>query len=332
MDYPSTGMQKQSSSGQPLIPPSPALQRDPDEINLLEYLYVLLRRKRMIAGLTLAGLVFGFIAALIKGPTWTAEALIAPKELESQKSPSLSGLGALGGLVASQLNLSGNASLDKLDLTLDSRDFSSKLIEHYSLLPAIFKYKWPKMYRKYWDPEANNWKETFKMPQPLAMGGFLKTKFLKKTMDIKSNTISIMVRSKDSAFTYNLSTSYVEYLNEYIKTTVQNEARGNVAYLDSQLVKIIDPLLREKVQQLIANEIEKEMVVSKEAFRIIDPVYVSNKFKEKKLYPLVFGFGLFFLGCLLAVFGHAFSSTGSTKEDRDLMDKIKQEIRLGRKR
>ena len=177
MEYPSPGTLKPSSGGPVPIPSSPGPLRDPDEINLLEYLYVLLKHKRIIMGLTLAGLMLGFVAALIKGPTWTAEALIAPKELESQKSPSLSGFGALGGLVASQLNLGGNASLDKLDLTLDSRDFSAKLIEHYSLLPAIFKYKWPKQYRKYWDREGKNWKPEFKKPQLLGMGGFIKNKF-----------------------------------------------------------------------------------------------------------------------------------------------------------
>jgi hypothetical protein len=328
MDYTSANANaRQLPSG----PVTPAV-RDPDEINLLEYIYALVKHKKLIAGLTLLGLVLGFIAALIKGPTWTAEALIAPKETESQKTQSLSGLGALGGLVASQLNLSGNASLDKMDMTLDSRDFGAKLIKKYSLLPAIYRYKWPKQYRKYWDPAANNWKPAFKKPRLLAMGGFLKVKFLKKTMDAKSNTILMKIRSKDSAFTFNLATNYVEYLNEYIKARIKNEARGNVAYLDSQLVAVIDPLLQEKIQELIAHEIEKEMVVSNEAFRVVDPVYVSKTFKEKKLFPLVFGFGLFFMGCMAVVFLHAFSSAGRTEEDRQLIEKIKREMAIGRKR
>jgi hypothetical protein len=120
----------------------------------------------------------------------------------------------------------------------------------------------------------------------------------------------------------------VGYLNDYIKTNVQNEAKGNVGYLDSQLVRIVDPLLREKIQGLIADEIEKEMVVSKEAFRIVDPVYLSKTFKEKKLFPLVFGFGLFFLSCLIVVFIHAFASSDKTEEDKDLLEKIKKELTL----
>jgi hypothetical protein len=125
---------------------------------------------------------------------------------------------------------------------------------------------------------------------------------------------------------------YVGYLNDYIKTNAQNEAKGNVGYLDSQLVSIVDPLLREKIQGLIADEIEKEMVVSKEAFKIVDPVYLSKTFKEKKLFPLVFGFGLFFMGCLFVVFLQAIASSDKTEEDRQLIEKIKHEVFLSRKR
>ena len=126
----------------------------------------------------------------------------------------------------------------------------------------------------------------------------------------------------------NLATMYAGQLNDYIKTNVQNEAKGNVGYLDSQLVSIVDPLLREKIQGLIADEIEKEMVVSKEAFKIVDPVYLSKTFKEKKLFPLVFGFGLFFMGCLFVVFLQAIASSDKTEEDKDLIEKIRKELTL----
>jgi hypothetical protein len=71
------------------------------------------------------------------------------------------------------------------------------------------------------------------------------------------------------------------------------------------------------------------MVVSKEAFKIVDPVYLSKIFKEKRLYPLVFGFGLFFMVCLVLVFIQAFSSADKTEEDKQLLEKIKREMFLG---
>jgi hypothetical protein len=121
-----TPSQLPQTTAQPMLHPS-AVSTNPDEINLLEYIYALVKHKWLIIGLTFLGLVAGYTAALIKGPTWVAEAVIAPREAESQKMPSFSGLGALGGIVASQLNLGGNASLEKIDLILDSREFGAEL-------------------------------------------------------------------------------------------------------------------------------------------------------------------------------------------------------------
>jgi uncharacterized protein involved in exopolysaccharide biosynthesis len=309
--------------------PSPVL--DPNEINLLEYAYALIHRKWWIAGFTFLGLVVGLFMAIAKGPTFVSEAVIAPQESDNQKTPSLAGLGALGGLVASQLSLGGNASLDKIDLILDSRAFSAKLIDKYAIIPAIYKYQWPKGYAKYRDTASQAWKEPFIAPKPNDLAGLLKGKYLKKKTN-KNNTMSISIALKDSALSITLASMYLDYLDEFIRSDVQTNAKENVTYLEKQLETISDPLLREKVQALMANEIEKEMIVSKKAFKIIDPVYESKTFKEKKLYPLVFAFGLFFLTSLSVVFMHAFSSAPKTDEDRSLIQKIKRELFLSRPR
>jgi hypothetical protein len=312
-------------------PPRPARTTpvDPDEINLLEYVYALVKHKKLIIGLTLLGLVGGYVAALITGPTWVAEAMIAPKERESQQSTSLAQLGALGGLVAGSLSLDvGSASLNMMDMILDSRDFGAKLIEKDTLLPSIYKYQWPRIYRKYWDLSKSTWKPDFVKPKPLDMGGFIRAKYLKKTKDTKKNVIILYIRTKDSTFTNTISTAYLDYLNDYIRSKVQTEAKENVAYLDTQLVSIADPLLRTKILGLLSSEIEKEMVVSREAFKVADPLYLHKEFKEKKLFPLASGVGLFFLSCLLVVFGHVLASSEKTEEDKVLMEKIRKGLAL----
>jgi hypothetical protein len=303
--------------------------RDPDEINLLEYIYALVHRKGWIIAITLAGIVVGYIAAVIKGPSYVAEAVIAPKESETQKTPSIAGLGALGGLVAAQMNFAGNASLEKIDLILESRQFNAELIERYNLMPEIYKYQWPGKYRKFWDTAQQIWRSEFIRPKLLDLGGFIKSKFLKKTME-KNKTMTLKVSAKDSAFTWNLAKGYVDYLDEFIKTDVQTDAKENVSYLEKQLFTVSDPLLREKIQGLIANEIEKEMLVSKKAFKIVDPVYMSKSNKEKRFYPLGFGFGLFFVTCIIVIFIHALSSSDKSEDDRQLIERIKREMRFSR--
>ena len=317
-------MNEITTSTGPVSAPMPA--HDPDEINLLEYIYALVKNKWLIIGLTLLGLAGGYLLAKLKGPTWVAEVVIAPKDAENQKAPNFSSFGAFGGLVASQLNIGGNASLEKIELLLDSRDFNARLIEKYNLLPVLYRYQWPKTYAREWDSLKNNWKKTFRKPELLGMGAFLKGTFLKQTA--KGTLMTIEFSSRDSALSFDLAKIYVTFLNDDIKTSVLTDAKENVAFLEKQLVAITDPLIREKVQMLIADEIEKTMVVSKEAFKIIDPIFLQQKFKEKKLYPMVFGAGMFFISVVLIIFGYAISSAKKTEEDMLLIAKIKKALLL----
>ena len=299
-------------------------QKNPDEINLLEYIYALVKNKWWIIGAMVLGIVAGVVLAKLKGPTWVAEVVIAPKETEAQNTPDLSSFGALGGMVASQLSFRGNPGLDKIGRLLESRDFNARLIEKCDLLPEIYRYEWPKLYAEDWDSSANTWKKSFVKPQPLKIGKFLKDTFLKK--NIKDNCMTLEVSSHDSAFSYTLATCYVKFLDEDIKESVGKDAKENVAYLEKQLIATEDPLMREKMQTLIADEIEKMMMVSNEAFSIVDPVYLQCKFREKRLYPILFGSGMFFLVVFFVVVGYMLSSSDKTEEDKRLIRMIVNEL------
>lgn len=298
--------------------------KNSDEINLLEYIYVLVKHRWWIIGATVFGIVAGVVLAKLKGPTWVAEVVIAPKETETQKTPNLSSLGAFGGMVASQLSFGGNPGLDKMDRLLESRDFNARLIEKYDLLPELYRCEWPKLYAENWDSSANTWRNSFKKPQPLKVGKFLKNTFLKK--NIKDNCMTLEVSSHDSAFSYTLASCYVEFLDKDIKERVRKDAKENVVYLEKQLAATGDPLTREKIQTLIADEIEKMMMVSNEAFSIVDPVYLQSKFREKRVYPILFGSVMFFFVAFVVVAGHTLFSSDKTEEDKRLIKMIVNEL------
>ena len=299
------------------IPTQQPKQSDPDEINLLEYFYVLIKNKWLIIALTILGFIGGYIVALIIGPKYVSDAVIAPRESESVKTPDISGLGMFGGMVMSQLKVGGNASLDNIDLILDSRKFNAEVVEKKELSPLVFP--------EQWDSVNNKWLSDFELPKFVDVGGYIKEEFLDKEIN-KNKTMNITIEHEDSLTSYKLLAAYLEYLDAFIREDVQRDAKENRDYLENQLIGVIDPLLRTKIQELIAKEVEKMMVVSKEAFKIIDPVFTYKSFKEKKLFPLVFAFGLFFLTVLFIVFKYAFFSGGKTEGDRILIDDIRREI------
>lgn len=297
----------------------------PDEINLLEYFYVLLKHKYWIIFSAILGFPLGFFIAQIIGPTWVSEAVIAPIESEKQNVPNLSGLGTFG-LMASQLNFGGNPGLDKIEVVLDSKSFNSEVIDKYGLLPLLYKNHKPREFKEFFDNEKKVWKNEFVRPNLLGVGSILRKEYLKK--EIKENkTMTLRFSARDSLFVDTLMSSYLEYLNNYIQVKVQNDAKANVSYLENQLITISDPLLREKIQTMLATELEKAMLVSKEAFKIIDPKYTYRQFKIKILFPIIFSFSLFTIVILFFIFGHAVISKSRSQEDQYWLSRIKQEFR-----
>jgi len=274
--------------------------------------------------MTILGLALGYVAALVKGPRYVAEAVIAPKESDNQKMPQISGLNTLSGIIP--ISFSGNASLDKIQQVADSREFHARLVEHYNLLPEIYRHEWNKQYMKWFDISLRQWKPGFNPPRILDMGSFFKKHYVNINKDSKKNIIAFIITTKDSTFTDSLMAHYLEFLDLYIRTSVQNEANENVAYLNTRLDSISDPLLQEKVRGIIASELEKAMVVSKKAFKIIDVPYRSYAFKQKRLFPMIFSAGMMLLSLFAVVLEHAFASCIIVGEDRELFEKIKKEL------
>jgi hypothetical protein len=299
--------------------PAVAYGNDPDEINLLEYAYALVRKKWLLVTAIMLGLALGYLAALLKGPRYRATAIIAPREAESQKAPNLSGLGMFGGLVASQMNLGGNASLEYIDVILESRKFNIEAIERYGLLPFIFA--------EYWDSSNQKWEEDFKVPPLPRVAELVNAEYLEKEI-AKNNTMTISMAGSDSIMIDTFFSAYLAYLDNYIRANVQREARENRDYLEQQLIYVTDPLLRAKIQELIANEVEKMMVVSKEAFRVLDPPYVLRGFKEKKLFPIIFAVGFLILTGFFILFSHTLATASRNDADGKYLEGIKQELRL----
>jgi hypothetical protein len=304
-----------------------------DEINLLELLYVLVRYKTVIIVFTVLGLAGGYFAAKLKGPTYTAGALLAAKEADGARSNNLSSaLGALGGL-AGGLNMMGNPGLEKLELYLGSREFNAELIEKYGLLTDMFKFApkrgTSKVYEQYYDTLNGKWLEgeNFTLPTPLQMTGFLTSAYFKNEVDAKKATLTVSVRSRDSTFSLRVLSGCIEHLDYYIKRDVQNDAKNNVDYLESQLFTIADPLLREKIQGMIASEIEKAMVVSREAFKVIDKPFCQKGFREKRLYPAAGALGMFLTVSALVIFFHQIFGAGNTNpESKRWVDMIKKQM------
>lgn len=311
------------------LPPECYGDHSDDEISLLDLFMVLVRRKGLITGLVFfTGLAAGVISLQMTN-IYRSEATIAPRELEQSKGKALTGaLGGLGGLVASEFGLGGGSDADRIDVLLKSRQLAHLVVEKHNLLPILFEKKW--------DGQKKAWKET---PAPTIQDAYklIKDDLLKVTRDPKTDVITASIEHKDPEFAKTMMQYYLTELSEGLRAKVLKDAQENMRFLTEQLDRTTDPLLREKIYNMLAKEIEKDTFARAQTyygFYVLDPPIapdLDKKARPKRALICVLSVVVaFFVAVFLAFFLEYLSRLKT--DDPDRYQQLKDGLRLRRKR
>jgi uncharacterized protein involved in exopolysaccharide biosynthesis len=287
--------------------PAPELQ----SIDLLEIIAYVYKKRSLIAACTSAAFLVGLLYSLLLHPIYRAEAVISPNETKSGiglggASSIMAQFGQMGGL-ATQLGF-GNPNLNRLEIVAKSRELAQLVIEKNKLLPEL--------YPGLWDHSQNIWKK--KAPSEALLlrdaNETLRNGMLKVTAEANDNTLVIAVESENPGLCKRIVDGYLDALNDRIHQTIEEESAGNKEYLDGQLLRTLDPALKEKIQNLAAYEIEKAMLVSRESFEILEhPILPWKKVRPRRslivLVALLVGFSFSVAGVLAFRY---FSDIGNT--------------------
>jgi uncharacterized protein involved in exopolysaccharide biosynthesis len=282
----------QQSTLQNEAPPQPCYEED--EINLLDLFLVLLKYKRgIIRAVVLAGLLAVLVSLQLPN-IYRAEATIVPREDKSSPSISaLSSLGGLGGLAGGILGLGGSGDLGKLEVALNSRMLAARLIKKHTLLPVIFEDDWNGAEQKWQTDEPPTVQDALEE---------LKEMF-SIAVDSKKGTLSVRFDHHDPAFAKKMVELYLDELSELMRENTLNDAAEKEAFLEEELSRTSDVLLKEKLYTLLAGEIERTTFAKAQKyynFEVIDPPIVPDP--DKKLKPKRA------LICVLAVVGAFFAA------------------------
>lgn len=260
-----------------------------DEINLLDLFLVLLRHKFLILFLVVAAGVGAVFYSLSLENIYRSEATLTPRE-EEKSGPSIPSLGGLGGMVAGQLGIGGGGSLEKLQVVLSSRELTLKIISKYDLMPVIFQEKWNDVTGT-WIPEVEE--------PPTLQDGMkaIKNGMLKVGSDPEKGVLTVGFEHKDPAKAKEIVDYYIKELSETLRSEVLHDANENKRFFMEQLDRTSDALLKEKIYNLLAKEIEKETFAKAQkfySFQVVDPPIVPDP--DKKVAPKRS------IICILAVF------------------------------
>lgn len=272
--------QKERLNGQPL------------EVNLLDLALYIWSRKAWVAGITFVFAVLGALYAFTTKPVFQSDAVMAPKESSGGGQASLlSGLGGFGGMVAQRLGLGSN-SVDQLEVLLTSRGLAEKVLKDH---PDFM----PRMFPGLWDPATGKWKasDPKEVPTLARAVDVLRQGYLQVVGESKRKLIYLTVYSGNRDFSREIATAFLDALNERMREDIRSDAGANRKYLEEQMIATMDPLIREKIQQLIAAEIEKSMMVSSRSFDVLEPPTLAEyatKPKKRKILMISLVAGFFF--------------------------------------
>ena len=262
---------------QPSHPPYPPYEYEEEEINLLDYVIVLLKHKWLIFGIVFGTGVAAVIISLLLPNVYRSEATIIPREQDkSVTSSALSALGALGGIAGELVGLGGGGDVDKFEVVLKSRDLARRVVEKYKLMPELFEDEW--------DPLKKEWKEN---PAPTVQDAYelITEELLSVERDSKTDVLTIKFDHEDPNFAKIMVDHYLDELSESLREETLQDAAENKRFLQEQIEQTADPLLKVKISDLLAKEIEKETFARAQkyySFIVLDPPVVADLDKEVK--------------------------------------------------
>jgi len=301
-----------------------------DEINLLDCWKVIVKHKKLIGRIMLVMVVATAVLSLFMKNIYRGEALITPVSTKAgggSASALAQQFGGLAGLAGLNLSSSagGGVTLPELVNLLNSNIVREKMIQKYNLLPVLF--------HDDWDAEKKDWKKGMslnplvwvskavkwvipvdsKKPQknedvPDIQDGLRALeKIVSVQQNIKDNTVAISVDYPDPEMAAKMASYLLETLNDHLTAEAKRVAKTNKEYLEDQIAKNSDPIIRQKIYNLIADQVETTMMAEvKEnfAFKVLDPPMVPDqKVKPKRALMVVLSFVVsLFLAVFLAFF------------------------------
>ncbi|GAA77692.1 Wzz/FepE/Etk N-terminal domain-containing protein [Pseudoalteromonas sp. BSi20495] len=278
-----------------------------DEIDLRELFTAIWQGKWIIIAITALFAVASVFYAINQPNIYKSEALLAPAEQDQQ-----GGLGALagqfGGLASlAGVNLGSGGGVDKTQMALEvlkSRQFTSKFIQKYNIMPDL-------MAAKAWNRETNTvifddelyvveqskWAREVKAPfkpEPSLQEAYKKfSKIVSADKDKETGLVKITIEHVSPYVAKNWVDWLIQDINATMKQRDVLEANKSTDFLIKQIqqTKIADiravlyKLVEEQTKTIMFANVRDEYV-----FKTIDPALVpEEKFKPKRALIVILG-------------------------------------------
>ncbi|MCX7769940.1 MAG: Wzz/FepE/Etk N-terminal domain-containing protein [Proteobacteria bacterium] len=234
-----------------------------DEIDLIEIYSILKKYRKKILLFVFAVVSLTVGISFLMTPIYEATAVLAPSNTQSNPSFMTAFASQLGIITPQSPELSEVVAL------LKSKVLQERVIKKYNLIDVFF--------------EKDDLKDKTEDEKVWEALRFFEDN-LKVNYKQKDNLVQVSMQFKDPKMSADIVNFLIQELKEHMSEEMKRVAKTNKMYLESQLNKTMDPFIRAKIYNLIANQIEQSMLAeAKEnfSFKVIDP----PKPPDKKVKP-----------------------------------------------
>jgi len=286
-----------------------------DEINLFDLVKIVFRHKKLIVLVVLVVVVVTAAISLLMTKIYESKAVISPVQQSTGQGGTMSAVAAQLGIVTPQPS---NAS--EIIGFLKSDILMQKVLEKENLYSVLFT-----------KADLRGKTENEKAWEGIRA---LKEEIVKVTENKKDNMITVSAQYKNPEVAQRIASAVLNELTEYMTGEAKRVAEANRKHLETQIVTTGDPLVRQKIYSLIAQQIETVMMAeAKEnfAFKVIDPPRVPvERIKPRRTQMVVIAFFVsLFFGVFLAFVREHYERNGEVWREIAALSGLKRFSRKG---
>ena len=249
-----------------------------DDLDVLEYVRVLWRERRLIAGIVTGIAALALTWALLMPPVYRAEVVLT--SVQQGKGEGLSSLmgqfGDLAALVETYVGAPKDRTAESI-ATLKSRVLTRHFIQQHDLKPVLFADRW--------DANAKAWRANARVPTD----GEAVEQFDRHVRDVhldrRTGLVVLGVEWTDPRLAAQWANALVQEVNARRREEAISEARTSIDYMQRQLHKTSAIEIQQALYRLIEAQTKTMAVASTReeyAFRVLDPAVIPERHVRPK--------------------------------------------------
>jgi uncharacterized protein involved in exopolysaccharide biosynthesis len=272
-----------------------------EEVDLLEYLYAILRYKYRILVIAMLGavLIFGYSKFLDDIYASTALVAVNIRDKPGGVAPKDYRASDALGLIEHEFIIEGAHSneRDRLMARMRSLKFSQAFIEENDLLPYIFE--------KQWDKKNKKWLEGFQ-PDIREANKIFNESMRGLEPDDETGLLRVRFKTRDPKLSSELANKFVVRFNRFIRENEAAELKARRDYLDARLQEVENIELHRSIYRLMETQLAAESLIyarTEYPLEVIQPAFppLFKTYPQRKKWAALTFVGLLLLGVMVSI-------------------------------